>query len=82
MANIDWPKWTKLIGVSLPIFAIMTTEPLYRLDVYIWSFNIIYWLQQNLTDATFMFGMEMIDVMGGAGIAVGTALAAYLLVSR
>jgi hypothetical protein len=82
MANIDWPKWSKLMVVSLPIFAILTTEPLYRLDVYIWSFNIIYWLQQNLTDPSFQLAMRILDVVGGSGIAVGTALSAYLLVSR
>lgn len=82
MSNIDWPSWTKTMGIALPIFAILTTEPLYRLDVYIYSFNIIYWLQQNLTDSTFMLGMQLVDQLGGTMIAVGTAFAAYLLVSR
>lgn len=82
MSYIDWPTWTKQIGISLPIIAIMATEPLYRLTLYVWSFNRIYWLQNNLTDSTFQLTMRILDVFGGAGLAAGTALSAYLLVSR
>jgi hypothetical protein len=78
----NWTNWINVTVIGLSGLAILSAEPIYRVDLYQYSFNIIYWMQQTLNNATFKYAMQLLSLLGGQGLPIFNVLIAYFFYSR